>query len=70
MEELVKMVAEKTGLSPELAKTAVTTVVGYIKGKLPDVVSAQVDGVLEGKAGTADVAGSVMKGLGGMFGGK
>jgi hypothetical protein len=70
MDEVVKMVSEKTGLSAEMAKLAVTTVVGFIKGKLPPAIGSQVDGILEGKTGTEDIAGSVMKGLGGMFGGK
>lgn len=69
MDEIVKIVSEKTGLNAEMAKMAVTTVVGYLKGKLPEPLASQVDGILEGKTGTEDIAGSVMKGLGGMFGG-
>jgi nucleoid DNA-binding protein len=35
MDDLIKLVAEKTGISPEQAKTAVETVMGFVKEKLP-----------------------------------
>jgi len=62
MEELVKLVSEKTGLSKEMSETAVNIVVDYIKKKLPKPVAAQVDAVLG--------AGNAMDALGGLFGGK
>lgn len=66
MEELVKMVSDKTGLSEDKAKMAVETVVSFMKGKLPAPVAGQIDGLLSGKA--ADM-GDIAKGLGGMLGG-
>jgi hypothetical protein len=62
MEELVKLVSEKTGLSEEMAATAVDLVLDYVKKKLPAPVAAQVDAVL-GADSAADM-------LGGLFGGK
>ena len=62
MDELVKMVAKKTGLSEEMAETAVNLVLDYVKEKLPAPVAAQVDAVL-GAGDAADM-------LGGLFGGK
>ncbi len=38
MEELVKLVVKKTGLSEDMAKQAVTTVVGFLKSKLPEPI--------------------------------
>ena len=35
MDELVKLVSQKTGLSEQMAKTAVETVIGFLKDKLP-----------------------------------
>ncbi|MDQ3197426.1 MAG: DUF2267 domain-containing protein [Pseudomonadota bacterium] len=35
MDELINMVAQRTGLAPEKARTAVDTVVGFLKDKLP-----------------------------------
>ena len=62
MDDLVKLVAEKTGLSEEMAETAVKVVLDYIKKKLPAPVAAQVEAVLG--------AGSAADALGGLFGGK
>ena len=44
MDELVKLVSQKTGLPTEMATTAVETVVGYLKGRLPAPVAGQIDG--------------------------
>jgi hypothetical protein len=48
MDELVKLVSQKTGLSEDMAKVAVDTVAGYLKDRLPDPIAAQIDGVLGG----------------------
>jgi hypothetical protein len=69
MDELIKQVAAKTGLGEAQARTAVETVVTFLKAKLPGPIAGQIDGLL-GHAGTAvagiDV-GSVASGLGGLF---
>jgi uncharacterized protein (DUF2267 family) len=73
MDELVKQVVEKTGISESQARSAVETVVGFLKNRLPAPIAGQVDGALGaagGAVGTiADKAGDVLGGLGGMFGG-
>jgi uncharacterized protein (DUF2267 family) len=73
MDELVKQVVEKTGISESQARTAVETVVGFLKNRLPESLAGHVDGALGaagGAVGTiADKAGDVLGGLGGMFGG-
>lgn len=66
MDELVNLVAQKTGLPKETAKQAVTIVVDFIKSKLPAPIAAQVDAVLGGKGAAGDVANL----LGGLLGGK
>lgn len=48
MEELVKQVAAKTGISEDQARTAVTTVLGFLKDKLPAPIAGQLDGVISG----------------------
>ena len=65
MEELTQLVAGKTGLSEEMSKVAVDTVIDYLKEKLPNPVGAQLDALLDG----GDVS-SLMGGLGGLLGGK
>ena len=76
MDELIKLVSQKTGIPQATAKTAVETVVGYLKDKLPDPLAGQLDNLLEG----GDVGnlldniddlgdiGDLAKGLGGLFG--
>ncbi len=64
MDELVKVVSQKTGLPPEQAKAAAQAVIDYLKSKLPGPVAGQIDSVLQGSGGIGDMA----KGLGGMFG--
>ena len=66
MDELVKMVAEKTGLSNEMAKTAVDTVVGFLKDKLPAPIANQIDSVLGGEVETD--LGGIAQTLGGVLG--
>ena len=74
MDELVRQVTQRTGISEEQARTAVETVVGFLKERLPAPIAAQVDSVIGGGAGAAgglaDKAGDMLGGLGGMLGGK
>ena len=77
MEELVRQVAERTGISEAQAQTAVITVVGFLKGRLPEPLAGHLDSFLGGGAGAGGpaagglggAAGSVLGGLGGMLGG-
>ncbi len=66
MGELVALVAQKTGLSPEQARTASETVLGFLKSKLPAPLAGQIDSLVagSGSGGIADAA----KGIGGLFG--
>lgn len=65
MDELVKLVSEKTGISEDQARQAVEAVVGYLKDKLPEPIAGQIDKALSG--GSVDVE-DLKKGLGGMLG--
>lgn len=69
MDELVKLVSQKTGLSDDKARVAVETVVGFLKDKLPAPIAAQLDSVLGGEGGASGLGG-IAQGLGGMFGKK
>ena len=75
MDELIRQVAERTGIGEDKARTAVETVVGFLKERLPAPIAGHLDGVLGGGAAggggsLADQAGDVLGGLGGMFGKK
>lgn len=63
MDELVKLVSQKTGLPEAQARMAVETVLDFLKDKLPAPIADQIDNVIEGK-GLGGLAG----GLGGLFG--
>ena len=65
MDELIKTVSEKTGLSEEKAKQVVDVVLDYVKDKLPDSIAGQVDALLEGDGLNM---GSLAGGLGGLLG--
>lgn len=78
MDELIKQVTERSGISESQARTAVETVLGFIKERLPAPIAGQVDNVLNSQAGAigtgidavSDRAGDMLAGLGGMFGNK
>ena len=50
MDELVKLVSQKTGISEQQAKAAVETVLTFLKQKLPAPIAGQIDGLLKGGA--------------------
>lgn len=51
MDELIKQVVSKTGISEDQARTAVTTVLGFVKDKLPAPIASQIDSALTGEGG-------------------
>jgi hypothetical protein len=59
MEDLVKAIAEKAGITEDQAKQALNTVIEYAKEKVPPAFQGMVDGLLKGEK----------PGLGGMLGG-
>ena len=64
MDELVELVAQKTGLPEEQARLAAETVIGYLKDKLPGPAANQLDALLDG----GDVT-DLLDGLGSLLGG-
>ncbi|MCL7455550.1 MAG: hypothetical protein M8467_21150 [Anaerolineae bacterium] len=67
MDELIKLVSKKAGITEAQARQAVETVLGFLKDKLPEPIAAQIEAALKGgKGGLGDLAG----GLGGLLGKK
>jgi nucleoid DNA-binding protein len=60
MQELVKQISEKAGISEEQAKVALETVIEFAKEKVPPAFQGMVDGLLKGEKPS---------GMGGMLGG-
>lgn len=70
MDELVNTVAQRANISPDQARTAVQTVVGYLKDKLPGPVASQLDSAVGGQGSNIGQMGQqAMGGLGDMLGG-
>ena len=53
MNELVRLVQQKTGLSPDVAETVVNTVMEHLKSRLPASMSAGLDQLM-GSTESAD----------------
>ena len=51
MDELIKQVVSKTGISEDQARTAITTVLGFVKDKLPAPIASQIDSAVTGEGG-------------------
>ena len=69
MEQLIKMVSEKTGISEAQATTAVNTVVGFLKDKMPAGLGSQIESMIKGGSGSvSDMADGLKDKIGGMFG--
>jgi hypothetical protein len=68
MDELIKLVSQKTGLSEEMSKQAVDVVLGYLKDNLPEPIAGRLDDVLSGKGAVG--LGDLAQGLGGILGQK
>ena len=67
MNELVQLVSQKTGLSEEMSRMVVETVLNYLKEKLPAPIAGQIDSVLGG-SGAGSAVENLTKGLGRVFG--
>lgn len=68
MDELITQLTQRVGLSPQQARQAAETVLGFVKSRLPGPIASQIDGVIGGKAGSTGAVGDIAKDIGGMFG--
>lgn len=66
MEELIKLVSQKTGLSEEMSRKAAETVIGYLKERLPSPLASQIDAFIKSGA-SSNAADDLISGLGGLF---
>ena len=74
MEQLIATVAEKAGISKDQAKSAIDSVMGFLKDKLPASLAGQLDHLVPSEAGEeaeeseGGAMGALKKGFGGLFG--
>lgn len=66
MDQVVNMVQERAGIDQGQARTAVDTVVGFLKDRLPDPIAGQIDGVISG-GGSGEGSDSPMDQVSGVF---
>lgn len=64
MEKIVSLVAEKAGITQAQARTAVDTVAGFLKDRMPPGLAGQVDNYLKNdskgeRGGISDTAGKL-----------
>jgi hypothetical protein len=59
MDELVNLVAQKTGITPDQARTAVTVVLDFVKQRLPPGLSGQIDALVGSSGGSAPNLGGI-----------
>ena len=69
MDEIVKLVQDKTGLSDDAARELVNGILELIKAKLPDGLKPMFEGLISGE-GSGGGLGAVEGMLGGFFGNK
>jgi hypothetical protein len=67
MEQLIKMVTEKTGISESQAKGAVETIVTFLKDKMPGGLGAQVESFIKGGSGATGDLTDIKDKIGGVF---
>lgn len=63
MDELIRLVTTKVGISEEQARSAVDIVINFLKENLPAPIASQIDNVI----GRGGPGGDALKGLGGML---
>jgi hypothetical protein len=68
MENLIKMVTEKAGISETQAKSAVQAIVSFLKDKMPGGLGSQVESFINGKSAPgASEAEALKDKVGGFF---
>lgn len=68
MEELIKLVTSKVGISESQAKSAVETVVSFLKDKLPGGLGGQLESFIHGSGKSGgDAAGGLQEQIGGFL---
>ena len=73
MDDLIKLVSSKAGIQEAQAKTAVETVIGFLKQKLPAPIAGQLDAALSNEVVLGQAGQLIDKGvesLGGLLGKK
>jgi len=66
LDKIINKVVQKTGISQEHAAAAVTTVVDFLKNKLPAPMASQLEAILNGEE-PSDLLGSAKEKIASLF---
>ena len=67
MEELIQTVADKTGISPDQAKSAIETVIDHLKDKLPMGLGDKIESFLQNGSESSSLGDELLGGLKSLF---
>jgi hypothetical protein len=70
MNEIVRMVAERTGIGEDKAQQAVQVVVEQLRKRLPAPLASHLDSFVSGQANTAEGEGGIAGKIGNLMGRK
>lgn len=69
MDELIKQVTAKTGISEDQARAAVNTVLDFVKSRLPAPIAGQIENAMSGEGGgVGGAVGDIASKVGGLLG--
>ncbi len=69
MDQLIKSISEKAGISAEQAQTAIAQVMAFVKEKMPAGLGSHLDGLMGGEGGGMPSLGDLAGKLSGLMGG-
>jgi hypothetical protein len=70
MNELIEQVKSRVGLNDQQANSAVQTVIGFLKQRLPSPIASQLDGAISGSASQGGMMEGAKDKIGDMLGKK
>ena len=69
MDELIKQVTAKAGISEDQARSAVNTVLDFVKTRLPAPIASQIENAMSGEGGgVGGAVGDIASKVGGLLG--
>jgi len=67
MEELIQTVADKTGISPDQAKSAIEAIIDHLKDKLPIGLGDKIESFLQNGSESSPLGDELLGGLKSLF---
>lgn len=67
MEELIQTVADKTGISPDQARSAIETIVDHLKDRLPMGLGDKIESFLQNGSESSSLGDELLGGLKSLF---